>query len=124
MTSGGTWWTASTRLSDWAVTAVTTHRASTEKSVRTRRSRLRPAPPLESVAAITRTEGRDSFEDMGGWGSVAEGDQGEVGVAALLEGAGSTPRADAGAAAEDDAGSWRQRIASVAFDAGNIDAEG
>ena len=42
---------AVTALSDWAVTAVTAHRASTPSSLRTRTSRMSPAPPLESLAA-------------------------------------------------------------------------
>jgi hypothetical protein len=94
MTSGGTWWTAVTREFDCAVTAVIAQRTSISKSVKTRTSRVSPAPPLESVPAITRTAGRTLIA------SGPECDERHILVALALQRPSGAPGAYAGSAAE------------------------
>src|SRR5260370_19343810 len=94
MTSGGTWCTFVTREFDCAVTAVIAQRTSTSKSIKTRTSRVSPAPPIESVPAITSTAGRTLFA------SVPERDERHILVSPALQRPSGAPSAYAGSAAE------------------------
>src|SRR5260370_3868271 len=102
MTSGGTWLIAVTCEVDCAVTAVITQRTSISKSVKTRTSRVSPAPPLESVPAITRTAGRTVVASVTGVlaSSVPKCDERHILVALALQCPSGAPGAHAGSAAD------------------------